>query len=184
MKFLESQYGQVDPGTGRLVGHQPPNLPEPSFRVVLYQPEIPQNTGNIGRTCVAVNAELQLVGPLGFEITDKNLRRAGLDYWQYLRWQYHPHGSDLMSLVRNPVRTFYFSAKAQHSYLETPFQMGDTFVFGCETKGLPEDILLQAGAQALKIPMYGPVRGLNLATAVAIVLYEACRQCPPPAANC
>ena len=146
------------------------------FNCVLYQPEIPQNTGNIGRTCVGAQSHLHLIKPFKFEITDKQLKRSGLDYWPHLQWQVHGSFEEWMSQVSDPSRVFYFSKKAEHSLFETRFQEGDSFVFGPETKGLPEDLLERNGAQSLKIPLFGPIRSLNLATAVAIGLFEGLRQ--------
>jgi tRNA (cytidine/uridine-2'-O-)-methyltransferase len=146
------------------------------FRVVLVEPEIPQNTGNIGRTCVGTNSELHLVKPYGFEITDKNLKRAGLDYWPHLHWQEHSTISEWERQIEKPERVFYFSAKATKSYYEVQYQPGDWLVFGKETKGLPDSLLSRDESRNLLIPLLGPVRGLNVATAVAIGLYEAVRQ--------
>lgn len=159
-----------------LTGNNPENLSKAFFNVVLIEPEIPQNTGNIGRTCVGTRADLHLVGKLGFEITDRNLKRAGLDYWQFLRWHHHATLQDWMDLVPDKSRVFYFSTKASKDYYHQQFQEGDWFVFGRETKGLPMEILQCNEHQALKIPQYGPIRSLNVATAVAIVLYEGLRQ--------
>jgi tRNA (cytidine/uridine-2'-O-)-methyltransferase len=146
------------------------------FRVALIEPEIPQNTGNIGRTCVGTQSELHLIGPLGFEITDKNLKRAGLDYWPYLYWkQYHDYDSWLQSLY-NPDRTYFFSTKAKKNYDEVDYQRGDWLIFGKETKGLSESVLDQFQDRVVKIPQFGPVRSLNVATTVAIALYEGIRQ--------
>ncbi|PIS10640.1 MAG: tRNA (uridine(34)/cytosine(34)/5-carboxymethylaminomethyluridine(34)-2'-O)-methyltransferase TrmL [Bdellovibrio sp. CG10_big_fil_rev_8_21_14_0_10_47_8] len=154
-----------------------PTLTEPSlFRVALIEPEIPQNTGNIGRTCVGTRSELHLVGNLGFEITDKNLKRAGLDYWQHLHWTHHLSMADWQKQIPDPSRVFYFSTKSSRSYFEADFQPGDWFVFGKETKGLDPDLLRQNEDRVLKIPILGPIRSLNVATAVTVVLYEAIRQ--------
>jgi tRNA (cytidine/uridine-2'-O-)-methyltransferase len=147
------------------------------FNVVLIEPEIPQNTGNIGRTCVGTNSKLHLVKPYGFEITDKNLKRAGLDYWPHLQWQEYESTNAWQSTLKADSRVFYFSTHAQKSYFDVQFKKGDIFVFGKETQGLPKDLLRREASRAVKIPQFGPIRGLNLATAVAIVLYEAIRQC-------
>jgi len=146
------------------------------FQVALIEPEIPQNTGNIGRTCVATAAELHLVGDLGFKITDANLKRAGLDYWQHLRWQHHTSIPEWQAEIQNPRRAYYFSAKAEKSYAEVDYQKGDWLVFGRETQGLPDSIMQGNKEQLCLIPLLGPARGLNVATAVAVVLYEAIRQ--------
>lgn len=157
---------------------QPPREPpyEALFHVALCQPEIPQNTGNIGRTCVGTQSHLHLIEPLGFEITHPRLKRSGLDYWPNLSWSRHPSFQDWLSQVSDKQRIFYFSKKAQQSYFDMKFQRGDSFVFGRETKGLPEDLLAQENTQTVKIPLEGPIRSLNLATAVAVVLYEGLRQ--------
>ncbi|MBX9766658.1 MAG: tRNA (cytidine(34)-2'-O)-methyltransferase [Bdellovibrionales bacterium] len=149
---------------------------KPFFNIVLVEPEIPNNTGNIGRTCVGGNAHLHLVGPLGFEISDKQLKRAGLDYWKDLTWTQHASWEDLWSKVEDPRRIFLLSAKATKSYFDVQFQEGDWLVFGKETQGLPQPLLNQYPDQTLLIPMYGPVRGFNLASSVAMVLYEGIRQ--------
>jgi len=159
-----------------LTGNDPKLTEPPLFHVALIEPEIPQNTGNIGRTCVGTRSDLHLVGDLGFRITDKNLKRAGLDYWQHLSWQHHPTFSDWQKKIENPKRVFYFTTKATRSYFEANFEPGDWFVFGKETKGLDEDLLRRNPDQLLKIPILGPIRSLNVATAVTVVLYEAIRQ--------
>lgn len=147
-----------------------------NFRIVLIEPEIPQNTGNIGRTCVATLSELHLVGKLGFEINDKNLKRAGLDYWKHLTWYHHPTIEDWQRHVENPDRVFYYSAFAAKNYAKVDYRKGDWLVFGKETKGLDPHILQKNKERSLLIPLLGPARGLNLATAVAVVAYEGVRQ--------
>ena len=146
------------------------------FKVVLLEPEIPQNTGNIGRTCVGLNCELHIIGPTGFAITDANLKRAGLDYWQYLNWFQYMSYQEWFSQVENPGRVFYFSTKVKQTYFDIQYQKGDWFVFGKETKGLPPEIINDNLKQVVTIPQTGPVRSLNLATAVAISVYEGFRQ--------
>ncbi len=160
----------------QLKGHQPSTLLEPLFHVALVEPEIPQNTGNIGRTCVGTRSDLHLVGSLGFKITDKNLRRAGLDYWQHLSWKHHESIANWQNEIKDPRRVFYFSAKGTRHYYDIQFQTGDWIVFGKETKGLPDDLLQQNPEQVLLIPILGPVRGYNVSTAVAIVAFEFLRQ--------
>jgi tRNA (cytidine/uridine-2'-O-)-methyltransferase len=145
-------------------------------RIVLVEPEIPQNTGNIGRTCVGTNCELHIVGPTGFEITDANLKRAGLDYWQHLTWFMYPSYEEWFKKVEDPTRVFYFTTKVKKTYYDVKYQPGDWLVFGKETKGLPPEILFANPDQAVTIPQPGPVRSLNLATSVAIAVYEAYRQ--------
>ena len=154
-------------------------MDKPFFNIVLVEPEIPQNTGNIGRTCVATNCDLHLVGKLGFEINDKNLKRAGLDYWPHLRWKQHTSWEEWWSQVPDPRRVFFFSTKVKKLYTQEPFQQGDWLVFGQETKGLSPQILQKFPEQCLRIPQPGPVRSLNLATAVAIAAYEGIRQISP-----
>lgn len=146
------------------------------FHCVLFEPEIPQNTGNIGRTCVGAQSHLHLIRPFKFEITDRNLKRSGLDYWPHLQWKTHDSYGDWLSGVENPKRVFYFSKKAEKSLFDTHFQQGDSFVFGPETRGLSESLLEAHDAQAIQIPLYGPIRSLNLATAVAVGLFEGLRQ--------
>lgn len=146
------------------------------FHVVLIEPEIPQNTGNIGRTCVGLNSSLHLVGPMGFEISHSRLKRAGLDYWPYLDWGTYSSRQDWETRFQPPKKIFYFSAKAEKEYYDVIYEQGDTLVFGKETAGLPDDMIFSNPEQALLLPMKGPVRGYNLATAVAIVLFEAYRQ--------
>lgn len=148
----------------------------PLFHVVLVEPEIPQNTGNIGRTCVGLNCDLHLVGKLGFGIDDKERRRAGLDYWHHLTWYHHKTWEDWWDKVKDPSRVFYCSTKAKQTHFDITYQPGDWFVFGKETKGLPEPIIFSNETQAIRIPMHGPIRSLNLATSVAIILYESIRQ--------
>jgi tRNA (cytidine/uridine-2'-O-)-methyltransferase len=119
---------------------------------------------------------LHLVGDLGFHITDANLKRAGLDYWDHLTWTHHKTLPEFEALQTNPKRVFYLSAKADKHYTDVQFQKDDWFVFGKETKGLPDDLMLRNKEQLLLIPLLGPARGLNVATAVAVVVYEAVRQ--------
>jgi tRNA (cytidine/uridine-2'-O-)-methyltransferase len=148
------------------------------LRVVLIEPEIPANTGNIGRTCVGLQAELHLVGKLGFLITDRRLKRAGLDYWPHLTFHHHPTWDSWWKKIEDPSRVFFFSTKAERSLFDQKFQPGDWLVFGKETKGLGPEIIEKHRDSLLKIPMTGPIRSLNLATSVAVVLFEAFRQNP------
>lgn len=148
----------------------------PLFRIVLVEPEIPQNTGNIGRTCVAARSELHLIDPLGFEISDKQLRRAGLDYWPHLTWHRHPNLASWSESVPDHDRVFYFSTKATKLYTEVSFRRGDWFVFGRETRGLDPELVRRNADRALRIPLLGPTRSLNLASSVAIVTFEGVRQ--------
>jgi tRNA (cytidine/uridine-2'-O-)-methyltransferase len=149
---------------------------ETLFRIVLVEPEIPQNTGNIGRTCVGTNCELHIIGPMSFEINDTQLKRAGLDYWPHLKYFYYENYQEWFSKIEDTSRVFYLTTKVKQTYYEPKFQRGDWFVFGKETKGLPPEIINQNKATAITIPQTGPVRSLNLATAVAITIYEGFRQ--------
>lgn len=146
------------------------------FKIVLHEPEIPQNTGNIGRTCVGTNCELHIIGPMSFEINDTQLKRAGLDYWQHLKWFYYPSFEEWYRTVSDPKRIFYFTTKVKKTFYEVNYQSGDWLVFGKETKGLPPELIQKNPDQAVTIPQVGPVRSLNLATAVAISIYEGFRQ--------
>ena len=159
-----------------LTGNRAENVQAELFHVVLVEPEIPQNTGNIGRTCVGTRSDLHLVGQLGFRITDRNLKRAGLDYWQHLNWTHHESLPKWQAQVTDPKRVFYLTTKAKKSYFDIAYKPGDWFVFGKETKGLDEELLRQNADQTIQIPMLGPIRSLNVATAVTVVLYEAIRQ--------
>ena len=146
------------------------------FHVVLIEPEIAANTGNIGRTCVGLNAKLHLVGELGFSITDRRLKRAGLDYWPYLDFVHHLGWDDWWKQIPDPRRVFFMSTKAERPLYRCKFERGDWLVFGRETKGLAPEILREFGEQSVRIPMIGPIRSLNIATSVAIVLFEGYRQ--------
>jgi tRNA (cytidine/uridine-2'-O-)-methyltransferase len=146
------------------------------FHVVLIEPEIPPNTGNIGRLCLGTGAHLHLVKPLGFSIDDRTLKRAGLDYWKDVQVTIWESFSALQSAQPPDARTFFLTTKADRPYWDEEFRDGDYLVFGRETKGLPEPLLAQNHDALLTIPMAGTTRSLNLATAVGIVLYEAVRQ--------
>lgn len=145
------------------------------FNVVLVEPEIPPNTGNIGRLCLATGATLHLVKPLGFSTDDRALKRAGLDYWKEVDLRLWDSFADLQRAQEPDVRLFFLTTKSDRAYYDVCFQPGDFLVFGRETKGLPEALLAAHPEQLLTIPMQG-TRSLNLATAVAIVLFEAVRQ--------
>ena len=145
------------------------------FNIVLVEPEIPQNTGNIARTCAATGARLHLVKPMGFEITDKHLKRAGLDYWHLLDITYYENIADFFEKNKNG-RFFYSTTKAPKSYTEVEFSDEDFILFGKETKGLPEELLYKDRERCIRIPMIDEARSLNLSNSVAIVLYEALRQ--------
>lgn len=147
------------------------------FNIVLVEPEIPPNTGNIARLCAATGSILHLVEPLGFSLDDRYLKRAGLDYWKHVQLKTWP---DLASLAASTpeARFFYLSTRARKSYLEAVYRPGDFLVFGKETKGLPEELIRANPDTAVTIPMPGAqeVRSLNLSTSAGIVLYEALRQ--------
>jgi tRNA (cytidine/uridine-2'-O-)-methyltransferase len=145
------------------------------LHVVLVEPEIPQNTGNIARTCLAAGARLHLVEPLGFEIDGAALRRAGMDYWEQCDVRRWP-SLDALHAEASGARFFYLTTKSTHPYWEERFIDGDYLVFGRETRGLPESLLAREKDRLLTIPMEPAARSLNLATSVGIVLYEACRQ--------
>jgi tRNA (cytidine/uridine-2'-O-)-methyltransferase len=148
---------------------------EPLLHIVLHQPEIPHNTGSVGRTCVAIGAKLWLVRPLGFRVDDYYLRRAGLDYWQHLEWEIVDDWRQLTE--RLPSRPpWFFTKTATSSYASVNYSPGDVFVFGSESQGLPASMLDEHPDRALRIPIRPQVRSLNLSNAVAIVSYEAARQ--------
>ena len=145
------------------------------FNVVLIEPEIPPNTGNIGRLCLATRSTLHLVKPLGFSLNDRQLKRAGLDYWGEVPLQLW-ESFDALQQAQTPGRRYFFlTTKTQRPYYEVKFRKDDFLVFGRETKGLPERLLAANIENCITIPMHG-TRSLNLATAVAIVLFEAVRQ--------
>jgi tRNA (cytidine/uridine-2'-O-)-methyltransferase len=145
------------------------------FNVVLVEPEIPPNTGNIGRLCLATGSTLHLVKPLGFSIDDRALKRAGLDYWKEVDVRLWDSLDELFGKHETPARLFFLTTKANRAYYDVHFAPGDFLIFGRETKGLPESLLAARREQLLTIPMRG-TRSLNLATAVGIVLFEAMRQ--------
>ncbi|MBX3390777.1 MAG: tRNA (cytidine(34)-2'-O)-methyltransferase [Phycisphaeraceae bacterium] len=148
----------------------------PLLNLVLHEPEIPNNTGNIGRTAIVLGCSLHLIRPLGFDTSEKACRRAGLDYWPRLSVEHHDSWSDFQSRASSN-RIWYFSAFAARSVFDADFHRGDWLVFGKETAGLPESILRQASPeQCLRFPMVDGERGLNLATAVCAAAYEAIRQ--------
>jgi tRNA (cytidine/uridine-2'-O-)-methyltransferase len=145
------------------------------MHIVLHQPEIPQNTGNIGRTCVATNTSLHLIEPLGFMINEKALRRAGMDYWENLDVSRYINYEDF--LAKHPgAKIWYATTKAKHSYTDVSFGMDDFIMFGKESAGIPEEILVENEENCIRIPMGNDIRSLNLSNSVAIVLYEALRQ--------
>ncbi|HVD95832.1 MAG TPA: tRNA (cytidine(34)-2'-O)-methyltransferase [Candidatus Limnocylindria bacterium] len=145
------------------------------FNVVLVEPEIPPNTGNIGRLCLATRSTLHLVKPFGFSLDNRELRRAGLDYWAEVRLQLWDSFNALQRAQPTTTRYFFLTTKSKRPYYKVRFQKDDFLVFGRETKGLPNDLLAANIDNCITIPLYG-TRSLNLATAVAIVLFEAVRQ--------
>lgn len=161
--------GKAQPGRS-----VPEGIPPCGLEVVLVEPEIPPNTGNIARACVAAGARLHLIEPLGFSLDDRYLRRAGMDYWQacevrvwasWSRWDAaHPE-----------VRRWFFTTKAARLHWDTPFEVGDALVFGRESKGLPESLLASAPEFCRRLPMVAGARSLNLGTSAGIALYEAWR---------
>ena len=146
-----------------------------AFNIVLLEPEIPANTGNIGRTCVATGTRLHLIEPLGFRLGEKDIKRAGMDYWPQLDVTTYSNYEDF--LRRNPgARIYMATTKGPRVYTEAHFEPDSYLMFGKESAGIPEEILLQNQETAIRIPMRGDTRSLNLSNAAAIVLYEALRQ--------
>ncbi|MEY2542569.1 MAG: tRNA (cytidine/uridine-2-O-)-methyltransferase [Verrucomicrobiota bacterium] len=145
------------------------------FNVVLVEPEIPPNTGNVGRLCLATKSTLHLVKPLGFSLDDRQLKRAGLDYWEDVDVKTWDSLDALIKTEQSGGRCFFVTTKTMRPYWDVGFRPGDFLVFGRETKGLPESLLAANEPRCITIPMAG-TRSLNLATAVAIVLFEAVRQ--------
>jgi len=145
-----------------------------SFNIVLVEPEIPQNTGNIARTCAATGSRLHLVRPLGFEIDDKKLKRAGLDYWHLLDITFYDGIDDFFA--KNSGNFYFASTKSLHRHSDVEFKDGDYILFGKETKGLDETLLKANKDKCIRIPMIGDARSLNLSNSVAVVIYEALRQ--------
>ena len=145
------------------------------FHIVLVEPEIPGNTGNVARLCAATGCHLHLVRPLGFTIDDKNLKRAGLDYWHLLSISYHDSFADLQKIY-STGRFFCHTTKTERFHSDAKYQPGDFLVFGKETAGLPAAILEQYAASCVRLPMIEGARSLNLSNAVAVSVYEALRQ--------
>ncbi|MBR4942456.1 MAG: tRNA (uridine(34)/cytosine(34)/5-carboxymethylaminomethyluridine(34)-2'-O)-methyltransferase TrmL [Clostridia bacterium] len=145
------------------------------FHIVLVEPEIPQNAGNIARTCAATGTHLHMIRPLGFEVSDKYLKRAGLDYWHLVNISYYDSFEELRAQYPNS-NFYFFTTKGRRRHSDAEFKDGDFLVFGKETKGLPEELLMQNEETCLRIPMFSEARSLNLSNSVAIALYEALRQ--------
>lgn len=145
-----------------------------TLNIVMVEPEIPQNTGNVARTCAATGARLHLVEPMGFAIDDKKLKRAGLDYWHLLDISYYKNLDDFFAKNKGPF--FYFSTKAKQVYSDISYPDGAYLVFGKETAGLPEELLFQHPDACVRIPMISAARSLNLSNSVAVGVFEALRQ--------
>jgi tRNA (cytidine/uridine-2'-O-)-methyltransferase len=148
---------------------------EPTLNVILFQPEIPQNTGNIGRTCVSLNAKLWIVRPTGFRIDEKQVQRAGLDYWQHLNWQAVDSWQHMLPYI-DESRLWLFTKFGTTNYSSVKYQRGDWLLFGSETSGLPQTLRSHYESHCVSLPMIGPVRSLNLSVSVGIGMYEAYRQ--------
>lgn len=145
------------------------------MNIVLHEPEIPANTGNIGRTCVATGTSLHLIKPLGFDISDKAVRRAGMDYWKELDLHVYEDFEEFVE--KNPgARIYMATTKARKAYTEVEYKENDFIMFGKESAGIPEEILVKYEETSVRIPMIGEIRSLNLSNSVSIILYEALRQ--------
>ena len=151
----------------------------PQLNIVLVEPQLPQNTGNIARTCAATGARLHLVGPMGFTVDDRKLKRAGLDYWHLLDITYYEGLDDFFA--RNSGPFYYFTTKAKNRYTDVVYPDGAYLVFGREDAGLPESLLVKNPASCVRLPMRGEARSLNLSNTVAVGVYEALRQWDFPA---
>lgn len=154
-----------------------------TLNIVLVEPEIPQNTGNIARTCACTGARLHIVKPMGFEVTDKNLKRSGLDYWHFLEIFYYENLDDFFEKNKGGD-FFYFTTKALNRHSDTTYPDNAFLLFGKETKGLPEELLLSAPERCIRIPMMDECRSLNLSNSVAIAVYETLRQWDYPDLLC
>ncbi len=146
------------------------------LNIVLFQPEIPHNTGSIGRTCVGLGAKLWLVRPLGFQLSNHLLRRAGLDYWEFLDYEAVNDWAELRRKLPQWERYFFFTKKAQRSFWDAKFQAGDVLVYGSESCGFPDSFHEEYAPQCLRIPIHSEIRSLNLSVSVGISAYEAVRQ--------
>ncbi len=144
------------------------------INIVMVEPEIPQNTGNVARTCAATGARLHLVGPMGFKIDDKKLKRAGLDYWHFLDITYYENIDEFFE--KNKGEFFFFTTKARKAHSDIEYPDDCYLFFGKETKGLPEELLIKNRDRCVRIPMQGEIRSLNLSNSVAIGVYEVLRQ--------
>ncbi|MDO4939880.1 MAG: tRNA (uridine(34)/cytosine(34)/5-carboxymethylaminomethyluridine(34)-2'-O)-methyltransferase TrmL [Lachnospiraceae bacterium] len=149
------------------------------FNIVLHEPEIPENTGNIGRTCTATGTALHLIDPLGFHLNEKSIKRSGMDYWEKLNVTRYINYNDFLCKLKekNPeAKIWMATTKAERSYTDVCFRDGDYIMFGKESAGIPEEILVENRETCIRIPMGHDIRSLNLANSVAIILYEALRQ--------
>ena len=146
------------------------------LNIVVVEPEIPQNAGNIVRTCAVTGSKLHLVRPLGFEVSDKYLKRAGLDYWHFVDISYYDSIEEVMDKFYNGKNFWFFSTKSKHIHSDVNYKDGDFLVFGKETKGLPEDLLSAHYDECVRIPMMNETRSLNLSNSVCVGVYEALRQ--------
>lgn len=147
------------------------------FNIVLLEPEMPANTGNIGRTCVATGTKLHLIEPLGFKLNEKAIKRSGLDYWDKLDVEVYADFEEF--LEKNPrakEKLYMATTKAENTYADVAFEDGDYIMFGKESAGIPEEILVEHKENCIRIPMWGEIRSLNLSNSVAVILYEALRQ--------
>ena len=151
-------------------------MTSPRVNIVLVNPEIPNNTGNIGRLCVGSESRLHIVKPMGFEISDSRVKRAGLDYWSDLDLAIHESFDALLEKVEDPARMFFFTTKAEKAYYQNEFKEGDWLIFGKESKGLDQEMVEKYKSQLVKIPFGGKVRSFNLSNAVAMALGEGMRQ--------
>ena len=147
-----------------------------AFNIVLVEPEIPQNAGNIARTCAVTGSKLHLVRPLGFDVSDKQLKRAGLDYWHFLDITYYNSIEEVMEKYYNGNNFWFFSTKAKNIHSEVSYKEGDFLVFGKETKGLPEPLLQKHYNECVRLPMMNETRSLNLSNSVCVGVYEGLRQ--------
>ncbi len=147
-----------------------------ALNIVLVEPEIPQNAGNIVRTCAVTGSKLHMVGPLGFEVSDKYLKRAGLDYWHFVNISYYDSIEELMDKFYNGNNFWFYSTKSKLIHSDVKYKDGDFLVFGKETKGLPESLLEKHYDECVRIPMLNETRSLNLSNSVCVGVYEALRQ--------
>ena len=150
--------------------------PKRLFNIVLVEPQIPNNTGNIGRTCVGLWSKLHLVGPLAFSIDDKQLKRAGLDYWPHLEFAYHKNWAQFLAGLPPTARLFFFETGGQKTLFDAQFEVDDYLIFGQETKGLKPEVLEPFRDRIYEIPFPGEIRSFNLANTVAMVMCEGYRQ--------